>query len=131
MWCCSCDIPLSFRYTVNKVQQGLGYVYDIKCYKCDKVKTVRTGKIFRQGNSVLFEANAKAALGIIDAGIGETQFNILLSALNINTVSDTLLKRYERIVGPAIEALAKDSCLNVLKEEIALAKKANDIITDK
>ena len=47
--------------------------------------------------------------GMLDAGIGETKINTLLSALNIPTVSHSSLKRYERVVGPAVENLCKES----------------------
>jgi len=55
---------------------------------------------------------------MLDAGIGPAQLNTLLSALNIQPVSESLLKRHERVVGPFIEAVAADSC----KEAIQLEK---------
>lgn len=46
---------------------------------------------------------------MLDDGIGETKVSTLISALNMPTVSDTSLKRYERQVGSAIEKLANQT----------------------
>lgn len=54
---------------------------------------------------------------ILDGGIGETQLNTILTALNVPTVNRNLIKRYERLVGPAIENVAKKICLEALKVE--------------
>lgn len=48
---------------------------------------------------------------MLDGGFGESHLNTLLTSLNIPAVSSSLLKRHERIVGPAIEAVAKESCI--------------------
>lgn len=55
--------------------------------------------------------------GVIHAGIGETALNKLLSCLNIPSISPNLYKRYEREIGPALEAAAKDSCRKAALEE--------------
>ena len=64
------------------------------------------------------------SLGMIDAGIGESQINTVLSSLNVPAVTAPLLKRHERIVGTAIEAVAQESCLESirLENEITLNK---------
>lgn len=56
-----------------------------------------------------------------DAGMGEAHVNTLLSELDVPIVSPTTLKHYERVVGPAIEAIADQSCEEALIEEIALS----------
>ena len=43
--------------------------------------------------------------------------NKILACLNIPQISDTLFKRYEREVGPAIEKAAKESCKRAAEEE--------------
>jgi len=54
---------------------------------------------------------------MIDAGIGEIHLNTILSALNIPALNPTVVKRHERVVGPAIKSVTKDSCREVLQLE--------------
>lgn len=54
---------------------------------------------------------------ILDAGIGVTQVNTILSALDIPVVSKALLKRHERDAGLAIEKLARKSCQTSIRLE--------------
>ena len=54
---------------------------------------------------------------MLDAGIGETKLNTLMSAINVPTISQTSLKRYERFVGTAIQELADISCKNAIDTE--------------
>ena len=61
---------------------------------------------------------------MIDAGIGETHLNLLLSALNIPPMSQTSMKRFERIVGKAIESVAQSSCMEAIEMEKKLASNA-------
>ena len=62
--------------------------------------------------------------GMLDAGLGETKVNTLLSALNISTVTDSSLKRYERAVGSAVEKLAQQSCVEAIEQEKKLTLEA-------
>lgn len=59
--------------------------------------------------------------GMIDAGIGAHQLNTLLSAINLPEMTEPLIKRHERLVGPAIEQVAKVSCLAMARLEKDLA----------
>lgn len=56
---------------------------------------------------------------MIDSGLGDSQINTLISTLNVPAIPSTTLKRYERKVGVAIEAISKESC----EERIRLEKK--------
>lgn len=47
---------------------------------------------------------------MLDAGVGPTHINALLSCLNIPGISESLLKRHERHVGVAVEKIAQKSC---------------------
>jgi len=49
--------------------------------------------------------------------------NALLSALNIPAVTDKLFKRHERFVGPAIENLAHQTCVDSIRLEKELTLK--------
>jgi hypothetical protein len=54
---------------------------------------------------------------MIDAGIGPTHVNAVLSCLNIPAVPVSTLKKHENIVGPAIGTVARNSCLEACIEE--------------
>lgn len=94
------------------------------------INKVTTGKTHEttKGHFV-FDVNSKAALGMIDAGIGPTQIIKLHSTINIPTLDAKTLKKRERVrigvreVGKAIELEAKSSCKEVLQEEIKLTEK--------
>lgn len=54
---------------------------------------------------------------MLDAGIGATHVNLVLTSLNIPAVSEKTLKSREREIGPAIEQVAKTSCNESLCSE--------------
>lgn len=66
-----------------------------------------------------------AFTGMIDSGSGVEPINTLLSALNIPTVSDKLLKRHERKVGKAFLSVASESCAKNIDKEIELTLAAS------
>uniref|UniRef100_A0ABD2VRJ8 ABC membrane transporter n=1 Tax=Trichogramma kaykai TaxID=54128 RepID=A0ABD2VRJ8_9HYME len=82
-------------------------------------------------NTSLHTINAKAAAGILDAGIGETQMNILLTSMNIEPVSSALLKHNERQIRKCIEQVTIESCSQSVEKEKSLAINANAIVFDK
>lgn len=47
--------------------------------------------------------------------------------MNIPIISTSLLKRHERVIGPAIEAVASESFEKAIKLEIELTEKYNNI----
>lgn len=49
--------------------------------------------------------------------MGNTAFNKILACTDIPSISNDLYKRYETIVGEAIENEAKDSCKRAATEE--------------
>ena len=54
---------------------------------------------------------------MLHAGIGPTHVNALLTSVNLPAVGESTLKAREREVGPAIEEVAKRSCLDALQAE--------------
>ena len=56
-----------------------------------------------------FGVNTKAVLGMINAGVGATHLNSILSTMNILPVHRTTLKRREKEIGGHIEHAAKRS----------------------
>lgn len=63
---------------------------------------------------------------MIDSGLGERQVNSFLSMLDVPTVSQTTLKKYERFVGLGIEEVARDSCLESIRIEKQMTIDANE-----
>jgi hypothetical protein len=55
--------------------------------------------------------------GSIDAGIGCTQLNALLSSMNLPTISDSSFREIEQVVGEKIVDLADDSCRKAILAE--------------
>lgn len=47
---------------------------------------------------------------MIDSGSGQTQFNNILTSMNIPAMNKDLLKKCERKVGGAIEEVAVECC---------------------
>ena len=67
-----------------------------------------------------FDINTRAALGCLDAGIGESHINNLMSTLNIPTLNSTTFKIRETELVKAVENIARNSCqdsINMLKAE--------------
>ena len=56
-------------------------------------------------------------LGMLHTGIGESQLNAFLKTITLPGISDTSLKYLERVVGQAIEKVAKESSEKWLREE--------------
>ena len=64
---------------------------------------------------------------MLHAGIGPTHVNELLSSINVPPLGESTLKAREREVGPQIEKVAKESCLErKAKSERNLWKKDSE-----
>lgn len=59
-----------------------------------------------------------------DSDIGPTKLNTLLTALNIPHVDPSTLKRAQEDVGPAVAAVAEESCMEALLLEKELTLKS-------
>nr|XP_006819930.1 PREDICTED: uncharacterized protein LOC102802238 [Saccoglossus kowalevskii] len=64
-------------------------------------------------------------VGIIHTGIGERQFNLLLSVLNIPGIHHKSLKEREREAGTVLCNIAQESCKKIIEEETLKTKKRN------
>ena len=53
-----------------------------------------------------YDTNTRLALGALNAGIGQTHLNSLLSCLDIPTINHVTFKAREREVGRALESVA-------------------------
>ncbi|XP_024890202.1 uncharacterized protein LOC112466368 isoform X2 [Temnothorax curvispinosus] len=114
LWCKECNLPLSLRYATDEFRSGLASIITVKCTKCGNSYKVTTNAEVPGDAHMYYTVNLKAVMGI-----GETHLNTILSALNIPPLNPTVVKRHERVAGPAIESIAKDSC----REGLQLEKK--------
>ena len=63
---------------------------------------------------------------MLDSGNGESHVNTIISSLLLPPVSSKILKKHERLVGKAIEEVAKDSCIEAIRLEKQKTKEAID-----
>lgn len=119
MKCKSCTYKLSLDNIEQEKRKGLGSFFLIRCEYCLYVSKVPISH-YHEGsdsNKAMFAINAKCALGAIHTGIGHTQVQKFLSILDVPHLTKSLFKKHERIVGNAIEAVAKESCVEAAEIE--------------
>ncbi|XP_066583761.1 uncharacterized protein [Prorops nasuta] len=114
LWCNNCNSAISLRDIQVEKQYSIASKWLVKCQSCLNMVQVETS---RNAKNFYFDSNLKLAIGMLDAGIGEIKINTLLSALNVQSVTDKSLKRYERCVGPVIEEVANNSCVDAIEAE--------------
>ncbi|XP_074111609.1 very long chain fatty acid elongase 5 isoform X1 [Cotesia typhae] len=118
LWCHKSNFSTSLKQIVVEEIFRLASVFQIKCTKCNKINSVNTSSYqIDTKNHKQFERNSRLAFAFIDPRIGKTQINTIFSALNTPIINSALLKRYEKIVGVAIEKVAKDSCRDFIHLE--------------
>lgn len=59
----------------------------------------------------------KYLLGAIHTGNGETHINHLSFTTDMPPINKKVFKVHERIIGPVIESVAKESCAEAVEEE--------------
>lgn len=104
--CVHCSKPLIIIRTRSETVHGFGSILYIDC-ECGVLKVKKN-----------FNVNTKAAFGMVGAGIGLTEVQLLLPFMNLPSPDDKILKKWETEVGKAIEHQAKLSCSSVLEVEI-------------
>ncbi|XP_067681224.1 uncharacterized protein [Haliotis asinina] len=109
-----CTLPLVLNNCVEITSQGLGSTLKIICSACQATNLISTGK---KQNRV-FDMNKKLAAAMLHTGLGESDINNLLAALNIPTVSHFMLDQRQKETGAAMEIVAKESMKDSVKEEI-------------
>ncbi|XP_066016702.1 uncharacterized protein [Pocillopora verrucosa] len=117
--CEACGATLRLSNCIKEAVSGLGSLLYICCSnsECGETNICRTNKT---------HVNTKLAAGMLHAGIGPTLVNELLSSINVPSLGDSTLKAREREVGPQIEKLAKESCLESLESGRNLWKEDNE-----
>ena len=117
--CTSCCLPLRLAHCTAENKQGLASLLHLTCDECGAENRIITSKTHyanpgpsKHVGRPAFDAgvNTKAVLGMINAGVGATHLNFILSTMNIPLVHHTTLKRREKEIGGHIEHAAKRSC---------------------
>ncbi|XP_067023731.1 uncharacterized protein [Acropora muricata] len=124
--CKSChEGPLAWKNLVKEDRKGAASVFIVKCHLCGYLNTASTSMQHRTGKRgpLAKDVNTRLALGALNAGIGHTHVNSLLSCLDVPTVNHATFKTREREVGKAVELVANESCVvSCCKErEMAMA----------
>lgn len=110
---------------MREIRKGVASLFVIKCHHCGCSNSLLTSMQHRNGKRgpLAHDVNTRLSLGALNAGIGHTHVNSLLSCLDIQTVNHVTFKVREREIGKAVESIASESCLeNCCKErEMAIA----------
>ncbi|XP_044594135.1 uncharacterized protein LOC123271775 isoform X2 [Cotesia glomerata] len=117
--CCSCRSLLDLEKLQNFKTEGLHSHFKIKCDSCETLNMVNTGV----KNNAVSEINSSVVLGAIHSGVGNTSLNKILACANLPQMRSQQYKKYESIVGKAIESEARDSCKRAASEERELVIK--------
>ena len=126
-----CCTPLRLSSCVGERRYGLASVLELKCSNCGFTTKVSTAKTHHSADNETYpggsrgrpayDVNTKAALGMINAGVGATHLNNMLASMNIPPIHHKSLKRWEREVGSHLESAAKRSCKEALIAERRLS----------
>ena len=102
----------SITITLNETKYGLGSILKVSCKYCLAINKITTGSTIGKGRTGhgSFEVNKKMALGMIDAALRESHASSFVSNMCIPTPNQRIIKRNERRVGKAIEAVSDESC---------------------
>ncbi|KAK0077202.1 hypothetical protein PV326_010206 [Microctonus aethiopoides] len=92
------------KYRRMSSREGLHSQFNIKCEKCTQCSLVDTGL----KNNIVSDINSSVILGAIHSGVGSTGLNKILVCTNLAQISDRLYKKYEDIIGKAIESEARE-----------------------
>lgn len=110
---------MSLGNVFEEEHSGLASTFTVICSQCNAENTIKTSKEHRSGarGPLTFDVNARAALGCLHTGVGNTHLNNLLSILNVPALNSSTFKNREREAGKAIELVAKNSCQQFLNLE--------------
>ncbi|XP_020294554.1 uncharacterized protein LOC109860095 [Pseudomyrmex gracilis] len=117
--CHKCAQRLDLKNIKSEKRKGLHSTLDVLCEQCNITTKVETGKIEKNVSHI----NASVILGTVNSGIGSTALNKILTCTDIPEISNDLYKRYEKIIGAAIEEEARRNCNRAAVEEKQLVIK--------
>eukprot|EP00105_Crassostrea_gigas_P046668 XP_019930816.1 PREDICTED: uncharacterized protein LOC105348122 [Crassostrea gigas] len=121
--CKNCTNPLQLSHATSIRTYGLAAILKVPCSNtnCRFVNNVPTGK--QHGKTHIWDVNTKLANALIHAGVGVSQMNSILAALNIPQVQHKLVSKRQTEVGQAVEVVANSSVLECLEEECNATEK--------
>ncbi len=110
---------MSVANIAKEEKMGIASKFHISCHLCHTINIVNTSQKHKSGSHgpAAYDNNSRAVLGTLDAGIGETHLNTILTTMNIPPITCGTFKKREREVGLAVEKVAKRSCSEVLMKE--------------
>ncbi|XP_051158052.1 uncharacterized protein LOC127279631 [Leptopilina boulardi] len=114
LYCKKCKSVLSLTNVVDEKRYGLASVLSVKCDKClfyTQVSTDKQHVVSGQNKRKHFDVNTKVVVGTLNAGMGNTHLNKVLSSVNIPEFRWNTFKTHEKEVGIEVEKMAYDSCL--------------------
>ena len=121
--CEKCDWgPLDFSHVAEEIQRDPVYLH-VLCKKCDHHNVINlqgendNENVGARPGSHKNMLARRAALGCLHQGLGHSQYEGLMAAMNIKPVSENTMKQAEREVGILIEETAKESCEKWRREE--------------
>ena len=119
--CVSCGMRLHLSSPVGERRYGLASIFYIKCCDCNATTSIATSGTHWTTESKCgrpaYSVNTKATLGMINAGIGATNLNAVLTTMNIPAWHHKPMKARERSIGVHIESVAKSSCVAAVQKE--------------
>ncbi|XP_077279100.1 uncharacterized protein LOC143906731 [Temnothorax americanus] len=112
MYCSFCKERLHLEDITKEIVKGAASIFEVQYKNCLKKNTVKSGKEYTNPSTgrPLFTINTKTALGVLHAGAGSTQLNKIFNCMDLPNINDQLFKKHERIIGPIVEFVAKESC---------------------
>ena len=116
-----CQLAQDITRTVKETKIGLASIFfGVKC-ECGQFNKVQTSESHRSGGAKcgmpIFDINSKMALSMLHSGVPQTAVERMMTVLGVPPMTTKALKAPEREVDPAVEAIAMDSCSNVLSAE--------------
>ena len=95
---------------------GISSIFDIQCSICSRTNNISTRTQHRVGSRgpKAFDANSRVALAALDNGIGFSHVNLILTALDVPTMTRKTYKAREREVGEIAEKGGKGSMQTVV-----------------
>ncbi|VDI69646.1 myosin V [Mytilus galloprovincialis] len=126
----NCTAQLNLLNVEKEKLQGFGSYLTIRCLNCNMLNNILTNKThYGTKGPAIFDINTKAAIGMIEAGIGPRQLNKFVTALGIPGATAKTLKKREREIQKPLSEIAKTSCVNALQEEIEKTREQLNVET--
>ncbi|KAK0180581.1 hypothetical protein PV327_002948 [Microctonus hyperodae] len=127
--CQKCDTMVPLNNTVDEERIGLASIFTVQCENCrgkirfaiDKKHQVKKQCTRTKARSH-YDVNTRAAMGALNAGVGNTHINKILASLNIPPLYINCYKTHETEVGTVAEEMARESCIaaTLMERELSI-----------